>query len=107
MTQVFGIIGFILALVALFVASEIMRRATHRHNELQTALVRTQKQLAGVEGKIHTLEVQLDDMDRQRKRQAETIAALAAKAEAARHNASVPAVSEMSQFCPPDTRRVG
>ena len=90
MAQVFGIIGFILSLLALFITSEVMRRTNHRHNELQGALVRTQKQLIGIETKVRNLEVQLNDMERQRKRQAETIASLAAKAEAARQNAAKP-----------------
>jgi len=82
MAQTLGILGFLLALLAMFLASEVMRRAAHHQAELQAALFKTIARVQKLEGSIFHVEKLAAEIRYQRKRQAETITALAQKGEA-------------------------
>jgi len=79
MAQTFGILGFMLSLLALFFASEVMRRASHRQTELETALFKATTRIQKLESGVHHVEKLAAEIRHQRKRQAETINALAQK----------------------------
>lgn len=81
MAQTFGILGFALSLLAIFFASEVMRRAVHQQNELQTALFKAITRIQKLEGSVHHVEKLAAEIRHQRKRQAETITSLAKKGE--------------------------
>ncbi|HEY9081624.1 hypothetical protein [Magnetovibrio sp.] len=82
MTQVFGILGFILSLLALFFASEVMRRASHSQSELEAALFKAMTRIQKLESNVFHVEKLAAEIRHQRKRQAETLTALAKKGEA-------------------------
>lgn len=84
MAQTFGILGFLLSLLALFFASEVMRRATHRIQELETALFKASTRIQKLENGVYHVEKLAAEIRHQRKRQAETVTALAKKGEAQR-----------------------
>lgn len=79
MMQTFAILGFMLALFALFFASEVMRRASHRQNELEAALFKAMTRIQKLESGVYHVEKLAAEIRHQRKRQAETITALANK----------------------------
>lgn len=79
MIQTFGILGFFLALLALYFASEVMRRASHRQAELEAALFRATTRIQKLENSVYHVEKLAADIRHQRKRQAQTITALANK----------------------------
>lgn len=79
MAQVFGILGFSLSLLAVYFASEVMRRTAHRIAELDAALFKANTRIQKMEGGIYHVEKLAAEIRHQRKRQAETITALANK----------------------------
>lgn len=79
MAQVFGIIGFMLALLALFFASEIMRRSSHRLTELETALFKATLRIQQMESRMTQVDRLATEIRHEKKRQAETLTALAGK----------------------------
>lgn len=79
MAQIFGIIGFFLSMLAIFIASEMMRRANQRILHAETAVYK-------LSGRINKLEAQLAEgvhntqmTPAQIKRQKETLIALEKK----------------------------
>ena len=98
MVQTIGILGFFLSLLALFFASEVMRRASHRENELELSLFKLQSQLKQMESKMFHVEKLAAEIRYQRKRQAETLNALAQKGEDA--HAAKPAASTSNSGTP-------
>jgi len=81
MAQTFGILGFLLALTALFLASEVIRRTAYHQTELQAALFKTLARVQKLEGSVFHVEKLAAEIRYQRKRQAQTITALAQKGE--------------------------
>jgi len=81
MAQIFGILGFFLSLLALFFASEVMRRANHRQAQLEAALFKSITRIQKLESSVYHVEKLAAEIRHQRKRQAETITALAQKGE--------------------------
>jgi|GEM_PF-1865284 len=81
MAQTFGILGFALSLLAIFFASEVMRRAAHQQNELQTALFKAMARIQKLEGNVFHVEKLAAEIRHQRKRQADTLTSLAKKGE--------------------------
>ncbi|MBL4692460.1 MAG: hypothetical protein JKY92_03930 [Magnetovibrio sp.] len=79
MAQAFGIFGFFISLLAIFFASEVMRRSTARQNKLDAELAKAKWQIAELEGKVRRLDRAATDLLHQRKRQAETLSSLANK----------------------------
>lgn len=79
MAQIFGIIGFMLALLALFFASEIMRRSSHRQTELETALFKATLRIQQIESRMSQVDRLATEIRHEKKRQAETLTALAGK----------------------------
>lgn len=79
MIQTFGILGFLLGLLALFFASEVMRRASHRQTELELALFKTNLRLQKVESQMTHIDRLATEVRYEKKRQAETISAMAKK----------------------------
>lgn len=79
MVQTFGILGFLLGLLALFFASEVMRRASHRQAELEMALFKLSTRVQQIEGKITHVDRLATEIRYEKKRQAETINAMAQK----------------------------
>ena len=79
MTQMIGILGFLLALLALFFASEVMRRANHRQSELEVALMKANARIQKIEGSMAQVDRLAAEIRHQRKRQADTMTALANK----------------------------
>lgn len=79
MAQTFGILGFLLALLALFFASEVMRRATHRQAALEAALFKATTRIQKIESKMVHVDRLAAEVRYEKKRQAETISALAKK----------------------------
>ena len=79
MVQTFGILGFVLSLLALFFASEVMRRAAHRTQELEAALFKATTRIQKLESNAYHVEKLATELRHQRKRQTETITALAKK----------------------------
>jgi hypothetical protein len=81
MLQMFGILGFFLGLLAIFFASEVMRRATHRQSELEMALFKANLRIQQIESQMARIDRMATDIRYERKRQAGTITALAQKGE--------------------------
>lgn len=79
MVQTFGILGFVLSLLALFFASEVMRRAAHRTQQLEAALFKATTRIQKLENSTYHVEKLATELRTQRKRQAETLTALANK----------------------------
>lgn len=79
MAQAFGILGFLFALLALFFASEVMRRANHKQAELEQALFRASTRIQQIESKMAQVDRLATEIRYERKRQAETLNALAQK----------------------------
>ena len=85
MLQTFCILAFFLALLAIYVASELTRRASQRQAELEKELLKANARLQKLEGSVYHVEKLAAEIRHQRRRQAETITALASKGEKARH----------------------
>ncbi len=81
MAQSIGIMGFLLALLALFFASEVMRRASHRQVELEAALFKAMARIQQIEAKMTQVDRLAAEVLYEKKRQAETIRAMANKGE--------------------------
>jgi len=81
MIQTFGILGFLLGLLAMFFASEVMRRASHRASELEMALFKANLRLQKVESQMAHIDRLATEVRYEKKRQAETISAMAKKGE--------------------------
>ena len=81
MTQAFGILGFLLSLLALFFASEVMRRASHRQATLELELFKVTTRVQQIEGKMAHVDRLATEIRYEKKRQAETINAMAQKGE--------------------------
>ena len=79
MAQTFGILGFILALLAIFFASEVMRRAAASQAEMAQALIKARHRIQKLESRMDRAERMAEGARHQKKRQAETITALANK----------------------------
>ena len=84
MAQTFGILGFVLSLLAIFFASEVMRRAAHQQTELQAALFKAMTRIQKLESSVFHVEKLAAEIRHQRKRQADTLTALAKKGESAK-----------------------
>jgi len=84
MTQTIGILGFFLALLALYLASEVMRRANHRQEILEAEVFKANARLQKLESSVFHVEKLAAEIRHQRRRQAETITALANRADAQR-----------------------
>lgn len=97
MLQIFGIIGFLLALIAIFIASESMRRTSHRMLELETAFYK-------LNGRIQKLELRMAEVEKdtghsaaERRRQTETLLALEKKTRTERaNNGAIPPTGSAS-----------
>lgn len=74
-----GILGFMMSLLAMFFASEVMRRANQRQTELETALMKAQAKILTIESKMGHVDRLAAEIRYQKKRQAETMTALANK----------------------------
>ena len=107
MAQVFGILGFFLGLLALFFASEVSRRANHRQAELEAALFKAMTRLQKIESNVFHVEKLAADLRYQRKRQAETLTALAKKGEAQAQASSNHARGSGERFTPSTHHRDG
>lgn len=81
MVQTFGILGFLFSLLALFFASEVLRRSNHRMNELEMALFKATTRIQKIEAKMHHVDRLAAEVRFEKKRQAETISAMANKGE--------------------------
>lgn len=81
MAQTFGILGFLFALLALFFASEVMRRASHKQAALEQALFKATTRITQIEAKMSQVDRLATEIRHERKRQADTISALAKKGE--------------------------
>lgn len=79
MTQMIGILGFLLSLLALFFASEVMRRAQHRQQDLETALMKANARIQKIEARMSQVDRLATEIRHQRRRQTETMTALANK----------------------------
>jgi len=81
MAQTFGILGFFFGLLAIFFASEVMRRASAHQAELTLALHKARQQVQKLENRMARVERLTEGVKLQKKRQGETIKALAKKGE--------------------------
>ena len=81
MTSAFGILGFCLSLLALFIASEVLRRSTVRQAGLEDTVMKLSARLQKIEGSVYHTEKLAAELRHQRRRQSETITALANKGE--------------------------
>ena len=79
MALMLGILGFMMSLLALFFASEVMRRANQRQTDLETALLKANAKIMSIEGKMAHVDRLAAEIRYQKKRQAETMTALANK----------------------------
>lgn len=79
MVQMIAILGFLLALLALFFASEVMRRAHHRQGELELALAKANARIQKIEARMAQVDRLATEIRHEKKRQAETMTALANK----------------------------
>lgn len=79
MAQVFGILGFLLSLLAVFFASEVMRRANHNHAKMDMALFKLTTRIQQIESKMAQVDRLAAEVRYEKKRQAETINAMAQK----------------------------
>jgi len=84
MMQIFGVIGFFMAVLAIFLASETIRRTNQRMLELETAFYK-------LSGRIQQLELRMAEVEKdtghsaaERRRQTETLLALEKKTRAQR-----------------------
>lgn len=82
MAQTLSIIGLALSLLALYLASEVTRRSSQRFTQLEASLYKLQARLQQVEGNMFHVDRLAAELRHQKKRQAETLNALAAKGEA-------------------------
>lgn len=81
MAQTFGILGFVFALLAIFFASEVMRRASASQAEMAQALIKARLRIQKLEIRMDRAERMAQTAQHQKKRQAETVTALAHKSE--------------------------
>jgi len=102
MGQIFGILGFFLSMLAIFFASEIMRRSSDRQIKLESALFKAQIQIQEIEKKMGKVNRLAEDLRHQKKRQAETITALANKSEAVKEET---AKEETARFVPSEHKQ--
>lgn len=79
MVQIFGIIGFFMAILAIFIASEMMRRTNQRMHELETAFYKLNLRIQQVENRVLEVEKGVNLTAEDRKRQKETLLALEKK----------------------------
>ncbi|MCW8915737.1 MAG: hypothetical protein OQK24_07770 [Magnetovibrio sp.] len=92
MAQTLGILGFTISLLALFIASEVMRRASQRQVDLETALAKLSTRFQKIESSVFHVEKLAAEIRHQRRRQADTLTSLANKGDG-----KVPATSTRSQ----------
>jgi len=110
MAQTFGILGFVLSLLALFFASEVMRRASHHQTELQAALFKAMTRIQKLENNVFHVEKLAAEIRHQRKRQAETLTSLAKKGEpqkTAHAEGSGERFTPSTHAAPPANRKTG
>ena len=81
MVSTFAILGFCIALLALFVASEGLRRSAARQATLEDTVLKLSARLQKIEGNVYHVEKLAAELRHQRRRQSETITALANKGE--------------------------
>ena len=84
MTQIFGILGFFMALLAIFIASESIRRTNHRMLELETAFYKLSGRIQKAEARVLEIEKGANLSPADIKRQKETLIALEKKTRANR-----------------------
>ncbi|MCK5445686.1 MAG: hypothetical protein KAI73_08685 [Rhodospirillaceae bacterium] len=89
MAQIFGIIGFFISMLAIFVATEMMRRSTQRILHAETAVYKLSGRIQQLEARVLELERDAQVTPAQRKRQQETLMALEKKNR--RQNEQLPA----------------
>ncbi len=92
MAQTLGILGFTISLLALFIASEVMRRASQRQTDLEAALAKLSTRFQKIESSVFHVEKLAAEIRHQRRRKADTITALANKSDG-----KVPPTSARSQ----------
>lgn len=90
MAQTFGILGFLLALLSLFLASELMRRASHNQAKLELALFKAVARIQQIESSMAQVDRLAAEVRYEKKRQAETINALVQKGEIKTASAAAP-----------------
>lgn len=105
MAQTFGILGFLLALLAMFFASEVMRRASHHHTKIEMELFKAITRIQQIEGKIAQVDRLAAEVRHEKKRQAETINALAQKGEIKTGSAPAKAPAESDRFTPSEYKQ--
>ena len=93
MTQIFGILGFFMALLAIFIASELMRRTNHRMLELETAFYKLSGRIQKAEARVLEIEKGANLSPADIKRQKETLIALEKKTRANRADISTTTTS--------------
>ena len=97
MTQIFGILGFFMALLAIFIASESIRRTNHRMLELETAFYKLSGRIQKAEARVLEIEKGANLSPADIKRQKETLIALEKKTRANRaERESPPATTSAS-----------
>lgn len=94
MAQTLSIIGLALSLLALYLASEVTRRSSQRFTQLEASLYKLQARLQQVESNMFHVDRLAAELRHQKKRQAETLNALAAKGEAQAAAADAAALRE-------------
>ena len=98
MMQIFGVIGFFMAVLAIFIASESMRRTSHRMLELETAFYKLSARIKNIELRMAEVEKDTGHSAAERRRQTETLLALEKKTRTQRtDNAAVPATGIASK----------
>jgi len=83
MTQVFGILGFFLGLLAIFLVSEFTRRSSQNQVKLEAEVFRSKMRIEELESKVLKVDRMTTEMHHQKKRQAETLTSMAHKGEVA------------------------
>jgi hypothetical protein len=81
MTQIFGIIGFFISLLAILFASEVMRRSTEHNTQMKAELFKAQMRIKDLENNVRHVARAQSENHHQKVRQAETLTALANKGE--------------------------
>ncbi len=102
MVQIFGILGFFMALLAIFIASELMRRTNHRMLELETAFYKLSGRIQKAEARVLEIEKSANLTPADIKRQKETLIALEKKTRAEKVNTPATGSASARENAPND-----
>lgn len=105
MAQIVGIIGFFMALLAIFVSSEFSRRTNQRMLAIETEFFKLSGRIMHLEQRLSEIEATPTTSAADRKRQKETLLALEKKTRNTRSSANLTEYESAERYTPSQYKR--